>query len=151
MAHGAKEACERASPLNVYGSLAITYTETDRGPTHPFHVEIDKRNVVHILDGHNMPIVLSELDTVNDFKAYLDEKVRAATAFDYLSYCGEEDLLGHYLLNYDAATHCQVIAQKVKGKINGIMIGEGEWHDFVETDLYKNTKTKTAFPISGTS
>lgn len=142
VAHGTKEACERASPLNVYGSLAITYTETDGGSTHPFHVEIDKRNVVHILDGHNMPIVLRELDTVNDFKAYLDEKVRAATAFDYLSYCGEEDLLGHYLLNYDAATHRHVIGPKVKDKINGIMIGEGEWHDFVETDLYKNTKNE---------
>ena len=140
VAHGAKEACERASPLNVYGSLAITYTETDGGPTHPFHVEIDKRNVVHILDGHNMPIVLRELDTVSDFKAYLDEKARAATAFDYLSYCGEEDLLGHYLLNYDEATHRHVIGLKVKDKINGIMIGEGEWHDFVETDLYKNTR-----------
>ncbi len=142
VAHGAKEACERASPLNVYGSLAITYTETDGGPTHPFHVEIDKRNVVHILDGHNMQIVLRELDTVNDFKAYLDEKVRAAAAFDYLSYCGEEDLLGHYLLNYDAATQRHVIGPKVKGKINGVMIGEGEWHDFVETDLYKNTKNE---------
>ncbi|WP_428827715.1 SEC-C metal-binding domain-containing protein [Azonexus sp. IMCC34842] len=142
VAHGAKEACERASPLNVYGSLAVTYTETDGGPTHPFHVEIDKRNVVHILDGHNMPIVLRELDTVNDLKAYLDEKVRAASTFDYLSYCGEEDLLGHYLLNYDAATHRHVIGPKVKDKVNGIMVGEGEWHDFVASDLYKNTKNE---------
>ena len=139
VAHGAKEACERASPQNVYGSLAITYTETDGGPTEPFHIEIDKRNPVHILDSHNMPIVLRELDTVNDFAAYLDEKVRAASAFDYLSYCGEEDLLGYYLLNYDSTTKRHVIGPK-KGRVNGVMIGEGEWHDFVQTDLYKNTK-----------
>lgn len=50
VAHGAKDACERASPLNVYGSLAITYKMTYGWPTHPFHVEIDKHNVVHILD-----------------------------------------------------------------------------------------------------
>jgi hypothetical protein len=89
-----------------------------------------------------MPIVLRELDTVSDFKAYLDEKVRAAGTFDYLSYCGEEDLLGHYLLNYDAATQRHVIGPKDtdKRKGNGVMIGEGEWHDFVQTDLYKNTK-----------
>ncbi len=144
VAHGAKEACERASPQNVYGSLAITYTETDGGQTHPFHIEIDKRNPVHVLDSHNMPIVLQELDTVSDFSAYLDEKVRAAAAFDYLSYCGEEDLLGHYLLNYDAATQRHVIGPKGKdkGTINGVMIGEGEWHDFVQTDLYKNTKNE---------
>lgn len=139
VAHGAKEACERASPQNVYGSLAITYTETDGGPTGYFHIEIDKRNPVHILDSHNMPIVLRELDTVNDFAAYLDEKVRAASAFDYLSYCGEEDLLGHYLLNYDDMTKRHVIGPK-KDHVNGVMIGEGEWHDFVQTDLYKNTK-----------
>lgn len=140
VAHGAKEACERASPQNVYGSLAITYTETDGGPTHPFRIEIDKRNPVHILDSHNMPIVLRELDTVNDFSAYLDEKVRAAVAFDYLSYCGEEDLLGHYLLNYDAVTKRHVIGPKEDARVNGVMIGEGEWHDFVQTDVYKNTK-----------
>lgn len=139
VAHGAKDACERASPQNVYGSLAITYTETDGGPTEYFHIEIDKRHPVHILDSHNMPIVLRELDTVNDFAAYLDEKVRAASAFDYLSYCGEEDLLGHYLLNYDDITKRHVIGPK-KDRVNGVMIGEGEWHDFVQTDLYKNTK-----------
>ncbi len=139
VAHGAKEACERASPQNVYGSLAITCTETDGGPTEYFHIEIDKRNPVHILDSHNMPIVLRELDTVNDFAAYLDEKVRAASAFDHLSYCGEEDLLAHYLLNYDDMTKRHVIGPK-KDRVNGVMIGEGEWHDFVQTDLYKNTK-----------
>ena len=142
VAHGAKEACERASPQNVYGSLAITYTETDGGLTNPFHIDIDKRNPVHIFDSHNMPIVLRELDTVSDFSAYLDEKVRAASAFEYLSYCGEEDLLGHYLLNYDAATKRHVIGPKEKGQFNGVMIGEGEWHDFVRTDLYKNTKNE---------
>lgn len=142
VAHGAKEACERASPQNVYGSLAITYAETNGGPTQPFHIEIDKRNPVHVLDSHNMPIILRELDTVSDFKTYLDEKIRAAVAFDYLSYCGEEDLLGHYFLNYDTATKRHVIGPKEKGQINGVMIGEGEWHDFVQTDLYKNTKNE---------
>lgn len=144
VAHGAKEACERASPQNVYGSLAITYTETDGGPTHPFHIEIDRHNPVHVLDSHNMPIVLRELDTVSDFSAYLDEKVRAAAAFDCLSYCGEEDLLGHYLVNYDAATKRHVIGPKGKdgSKVNGVMIGEGEWRDFVQTGVYKNTKNE---------
>jgi len=144
VAHGAMTACERASPQNIYGSLAITYTETDGGPTHPFHIEIDRHNPVHILDSHNMPIVLGELDTVSDFSAYLNEKVRAAASFEYLSYCGEEDLLGHYLLNYDATKKRHIIGPKDKDKrcINGVMIGEGEWHDFIQTDVYKNTKNE---------
>ncbi|VGO09762.1 hypothetical protein AMB3_2162 [plant metagenome] len=142
VAHGAKEACERASPQNIYGSLAISYTEIDGGPTIPFHVQIDRHKPVHIFDSHNMHIVFRELDTVSDFSAYLNEKTRAATTFDYLSYCGEEDLLGHYLLNYDGATKRHVIGPRGDGwrNINGVLVGEGEWHDFVQTDLYKNTK-----------
>lgn len=87
-----------------------------------------------------MPIVLAELDTVSDFSTYLDEKLRAVTRFDFLTYCGEEDLLGHYLLNYDDASKSHVIGPKGKEEINGVMIGEGEWHGFIQTDLYKNTK-----------
>ena len=142
VAHGAKEACARASAQNVYGSLAITYMDTRGESTRPFHVEIDRRNPVHVLDSHNMPIVLCELNTVSDFKAYLDEKVRAATTFDYLSYCGEEDLLAHYLMNYDATTQRHVIGPKNESHFNGVMIGEGEWHDFVQSDLYRNTKNE---------
>jgi hypothetical protein len=126
IAHGAKEACERASPQNIYGSLAISYTETDGGPTSPFHIEIDRHNPVHVLDSHNMPIVLREMDTVSDFSAYLDEKVRAAASFDYLSYCGEEDLLGHYLLNYDAVAKRHVIGPKGKG-ILGAQNSQSVW------------------------
>lgn len=139
VAHGAKEACERASPENVYGSLAITYSESDGDSAAPFHVAIDKRCPVHILDSHNMPIVLSELDTVSDFASYLREKVRAISALDYLSYCGEEDLLGHYLLSYDDTTKQHFIGSK-KQEFTGVMIGEGEWLGFYQSEVYKNTK-----------
>jgi hypothetical protein len=122
------------------GSLAITYGVSDGGPTQPFHIEIDKRNPVHVLDSHNMPIVLAELDTVSGFSAYLDAKVSAIAKLDYLSYCGEEDLLAHYLLNYDQASKRHVIGLKHEENIDGVMIGEGEWHDFVKTDVYKNTE-----------
>ena len=86
-----------------------------------------------------MPIVLSELDTVFDFATYLLEKVRAASALDYLSYCGEEDLLGHYLLNYDDKTKRHVIGSTGEQPI-GVMIGEGEWRGFSQSEVYKNTK-----------
>ena len=133
-------ACKQASEKNIYGSLAITYVETDGGTTQPFHVEIDKRNPLHILDSHNLPIVLGELDTVSDFSTYLDEKVRAVKKFDNLMYCGEEDLLGHFLLNYDKVSKRHVIGPKGDNSFNCVMIGEGEWHDFIQTDIYQNTK-----------
>ena len=141
VAHGAKEACEQASAQNVYGSLAITYCETDGGSTHPFHIEIDKQNPIHIFDSHNVSIILSELDTVSDFSNYLDEKLRAIAKYDSLVYCGEEDLLGHYLFNYDNETKQHIIGTK-QDDVNCVMIGEGEWHDFINTDLYKNTKSE---------
>lgn len=141
IAHGALDACEKASEKNVYGSLAITYCESEGGSTQPFHVEIDKRNPVHIFDTHNLPIVLAELDTVQDFSNYLDAKLKAVEKFDSLTYCGEEDLLGHYLLNFDQTTKQHIIGTK-RDDINGVMIGEGEWHDFIETPVYKNTKNE---------
>lgn len=139
VAHGAKEACKRASNQNIYGSLAITYLDTDGGPTEPFHIEIDKRNPVHIFDSHNFSIILGELDTVSDFSNYLDEKLRAINKYDSLIYCGEEDLLGHYLLNFDESTKQHFIGTK-HDDVNNVMIGEGEWHDFIKTSLYQNTK-----------
>lgn len=140
VAHGAKEACESASPQNTYGSLGITYSKTEGGKTIPFHIEIDKSNPVHVFDSHNMPIVLSELDTVSDFSAYLDEKLNAIATFDHLTYCGEEDLLAHYLLNYDEKNKRHVIGPNAQDQFNSVMIGEGDWHHFVRTDLYTNTK-----------
>ncbi|MGM4903797.1 SEC-C metal-binding domain-containing protein [Tardiphaga sp. 866_E4_N2_1] len=139
VAHGAKEACERASPDNVYGSLAITYTDDSDAFSRPFHVGIDRTNPVHIFDSHNMPIVLGELDTVSDFSAYLDEKVRTVNRFRYLSYCGEEDLLAHYLATYDQSEKRHIIGPQKAG-FDGVMIGEGEWHDFVRSAVYKHTK-----------
>jgi hypothetical protein len=139
IAHGAKEACENASNANVYGSLAITYSENDGASPHPFMVEINKRNPVHIFDSHNLPIILGELDTVYDFASYLDAKLEAVAALDALNYCGEEDLLAHYYLNYDSATKRHLIGTK-DPTINCVMIGEGEWHDFIETETYRNTK-----------
>ena len=142
VAHGAKEACLQSSDQNVYGSLAITYGEMhDNQIITPFHIKLCKKNPVHIFDSHNLSIILSELDTVTDFSRYLDAKRRAIEKFDFLSYCGEEDLLGHYLTNYDKETKQHIIGVK-HDNVNCIMIGEGEWRDFISTDIYKNTKNE---------
>lgn len=139
VAHGAKDACKRSSDQNVYGSLAITYRELDKSAEHQsFHVDLDRQAPVHLFDSHNLPIILGELDTISDFSRYLDEKVRAIDRFNVLSYCGEEDLLGHYLLNFDEKANSHLIGSNEP--FSGVMIGEGEWHGFVQSDLYKNTK-----------
>ncbi len=139
VAHGAKEACERFSEANVYGSLGITYCHGDHAMPSPFMIDIDKSNPVHIFDSHNLPIILAELDTFYDFSRFLDTKIAAISELTFLSYCGEEDLLAHYFLNYDEIEKRYRIGSKDKN-INGVLIGEGEWKDFIELDIYKNKK-----------
>ena len=139
VAHGAKEACEKASNQNVYGSLAISYCKIGEELRLPFHIEIDKHNPVHIFDSHNISIILGELDTITDLSNYLDEKLRAINKFDELNYCGEEDLLGHYLINFDTKNKQHFIGTTEDG-FHSVMIGEGQWLDFINSDLYRNTK-----------
>jgi hypothetical protein len=139
VAHGADEACKNFSDSNVYGSLAVAYDEKDRSINFPFMVNLDRANPVHIFDSHNLPILFDELDTFYDLTAYLDAKVEAIRKFKFLMYCGEEDLLAHYFLNFDEQTDRHFIGTREEG-IGGVWIGEGEWKDFIEKDAYKNKK-----------
>lgn len=139
IAHGAKEACEKFCDANVYGSLGISYGNNADQLPFPFMIHIEKENPVHVFDSHNLPIIFSELDTFFDFSSYLDAKIKAITSYDLLSYCGEEDLLAHYFLNFDKSKNKHFIGT-LKKNINGLMIGEGEWKDFIKLDIYKNKK-----------
>lgn len=140
IAHGAKEACLRSSDDNVYGSLGITYSNDNKNfPEFPFMINIDKEKPVHIFDSHNLPIIFNELDTFFDFSSYLDAKLEAINNFQSLSYCGEEDLLANYFLNYDEANNKHFIGTKQKD-FNVLVVGEGEWKDFIKLDEYKSKK-----------
>ena len=140
IAHGAKDACERFSDRNIFGSLAIVYGPVDSELPFPFMIHIDKENPVHVFDSHNLPIIFEELDTFYDFSTYLDAKIAAIKLYDIITYCGEEDLLGHYFHNFDKSNNRHFIGVSDKD-INALMIGEGEWKDFIETDIYKNKKS----------
>jgi hypothetical protein len=139
VAHGAAEACQSFSDSNIYGSLAVAYGHSGAELPWPFFVELDRDHPVHVFDSHNLQIIMGELDTVFDLSSFLDEKIEAIKRYDCLMYCGEEDLLAHYLLNYDDASNRHVIGTK-DGDINCFMIGEGEWKDFVETAVYKRKR-----------
>jgi hypothetical protein len=140
VAHGALEACKQASDSNVYGSLAICYGQLrDEIPHFPFLVVLDKDQPVHVLDTHNLLILLKELDTVWDFSDYLNAKLNAINSLDVLMYCGEEDLLAHYFLTYDEEANRHFIGTK-DSSINFLMVGEGEWKDFECSAVYERTK-----------
>jgi hypothetical protein len=140
VAHGDKEACMRSSEKNVYGSIAVSYSnDSMRVSRSPFFVHLDKSQPIHLFDSHNLPIILSELDTFFDFSEFLEAKIAAINKYDILAYCGEEDLLANYFLNYDEDTDRHFIGTKADN-INGLFIGEGEWKDFTESDVYIRKK-----------
>lgn len=140
VAHGAKEACLRSSEKNVSGSLGISYSDdNEHEQQFPFWVQLDKNNPVHIFDSNNLQIIFSELDTFFDFTAFLDAKIAAIHKFECLMYCGEEDLLANYFLNYDEEYNRHYIGMN-ENNINALNIGEGEWKHFIETAVYKRKK-----------
>ena len=139
VAHGAKEACERSSSKNVYGSLGIIYEAETSAQSLPFIVPLERSDPVHLLDSHNLELILGELDTLYDLQAYLAEKERAIRCYKHLSYCGEEDLLANYLLGFDEISKTYKIGPK-NDAYDGLLIGEGEWCDFVGSGPYKRRK-----------
>jgi hypothetical protein len=139
VAHGAAEACRAFSDANVHGSLAVTYGKLGAELSWPFLVELDRDRPVHLLDSHNLEIILAELDTIFDLSVYLDAKIDAIHRYDCLAYCGEEDLLAHYFLTFDEATNRHFIGTR-DPDIKFFMIGEGEWKDFSRTAVYKRKK-----------
>jgi hypothetical protein len=139
VAHGADQACKSFSDANVYGSLAVNYGAISAEESLPFMIGLDKDRPVHVFDSHNLTVIFDELDTFFDFSSYLDAKIEAIQRFDSLMYCGEEDLLAHYLLNFDEAKNRHFIGTTREG-VNGLWIGEGEWKDFSESKIYKAKK-----------
>ncbi|MDT8375845.1 MAG: SEC-C metal-binding domain-containing protein [Mariprofundaceae bacterium] len=141
VAHGAMDACKSFAEENVYGSLAITYGEQMGDFPFPFFIDLDRDNPVHVFDSHNLPIVFSELDTFYDFTAYLDAKNAAIEKYHFLTYCGEEDLLAHYFMNFDTSNNRHFIGS-IDENIAGIFISEGEWKDFIDRSEYKARKAE---------
>lgn len=140
VAHGASEACKNASIHNITGSLGIGYCKTtDPKVNNPFMVYLDKADPVHVLDSHNLEIILNELDTVYDFTTYLTAKEKAIASLDGLLYCGEEDLLAHYFLNFDKESKQHYIGVKDKG-VNSVFVGEGEWQGLTAMPSYQRRK-----------
>jgi hypothetical protein len=139
VAHGAKEACEQFSSSNIYGSLGVTYETEPSGHSHAFIVSLDRSDPVHLLDSHNLELILGELDTVYDFQGYLAAKESAISRYKRLAYCGEEDLVAHYFLNFDPESKSYMIGPKEEA-YDFVMIGEGEWRDFVNSDAYRRRK-----------
>lgn len=143
VAHGAEEVCKSFSEENVFGSLAICYgsgSGISVLQNSPFFIRLEKQDPIHVLDSANVEVLLTELDAFSDFVAYIIEKEEAIRKYQVFAYCGEEDLLAHYFLNYDSDRKAYRIGDD-DPKIEVAIIGEGEWKDFEDAGHPKRRRT----------
>jgi hypothetical protein len=134
IAHGAEHACKEMSQDNINGSLAISYCDSKIFDK-PFCITLSRENPIHILDSFNIGIILQELDTICDFRWYLEEKENAIKKYSILAYCGEEDLLAHYFQHFDENNNKHYIGT-LDTSINGLLVEEGSWDEFKKSKQY---------------
>ena len=127
VAHGAAALCQ-SQATNISGSLAVIYS-SGSGAEQPCCIRLRNDDPIHVFDSNNLEIMLSEIDTFRDFAGFIEEKERAIRRHNWFGYCGEEDLLAHYLMNYDKHRKCY--------RIDTDMIKEGRWADFVKSGLQR--------------
>lgn len=137
VAHGAKESCLKFSNENINGSLAVHYGMFNEDIRFTFFINLSKEKPVHIFDSSNLEIILSELDTFCDFTNYITEKERVIKEKLFISYCGEEDLLAHYFMNFDQENQKHFIGQK---DCMGFVLDQGMWNEFIKSPAYKARK-----------
>jgi hypothetical protein len=129
--HDAARACREA--LGGSGSLMLhSDVVGDMHLERPFTIgQIDpSRGYVHVFDDTTLTIVMSTLDTISDFAAYLMKKERFLTREMSIAAAGEEELLAFYLKNMsDAGEHDFVI----KGDYDHVSLPEGLWDDFASS------------------
>ena len=61
-----------------------------------------EKGFIHVFDDGNLQILLTELDTVSDFVAYLNKKEQLFTSGKRVRATGEEDILAYYLTHTNA-------------------------------------------------
>lgn len=76
---------------------------------------------------------------MQDLLSYFNEKEEAIKKYKAIQHCGEQDLLAHYLDNFDEENHRHYIGEKYKHG-DGINIIEGFWEDFIKTGRYQRKK-----------
>lgn len=137
---GSSEACARYHGGQGTRSLRIS---TDTQPPLPFtigRVQPDKP-YVHVLDEFTLDAILHELDTVDDFVAYLRKKEQLLTQPNRIIVAtGEEQLLAIYLTNLNAEGDHDIVLPHDAMTADGIMFDEGFWEDMVRDPRYAAKK-----------
>ena len=133
VAHGASEKCR--AKHGGSGSLMMDSTligAPDTNLTKPFTIgQVDpSKGFVHVFDDTTLKIVMGKLDTITDFVQYLSRKERLMTSGVAVFAAGEEELLGHYLMDVNSDGEHDFI---IPPDGDALLIVEGIWEEFTES------------------
>lgn len=111
------------------------------------------KTFIHVFDDFSFPFVLNELDTLRDFVNYLEEKEIFIRKAKGVSYTGEEDLLYHYIRNYDERRrrHTFVNAPDRKIKETFCTFFEEDWNNLWSNPQYLSKKMQIELVMFGTA
>jgi len=132
VAHDASRACK--SVCGGSGSLMLDNTIV--GDVHvysrPFTIgRLDAvRGYVHVFDDTSLDIVMTTLDTISDFTAYLAKKEKFLTGERKVLAAGEEELLAVYLAKLNKSKEHDFV---IKESYDGVVFTEGHWKSFVSS------------------
>jgi hypothetical protein len=92
------------------------------------------KGYVHVLDDTSLNVVMTYLDTISDFVAYLTKKEKLLTSGIHVLAPGEEELLAQYVAKLnDEGEHDFVFPKDV----TGILFSEGKWAEFLSSGEHK--------------
>jgi hypothetical protein len=132
VAHGVS----RAFREKLGGSGSLMLDSRLNGDMHfahmPFTIgQIDiAKGYVHIFDDTTLDIVMTTLDTISDFTAYLTKKEKFLTGKITVHAAGEEELLSIYLRKLNASGEHDFV---IDGDYDHVSIDEGLWDEFVRS------------------
>lgn len=128
VAHDASRRCREV--LGGSGSLMLDSSLIGDGHLNrPFtigQINPDK-GYVHVFDDTTLDILMSTLDTISDFTAYLTKKEQFLTGNKVVSAAGEEELLAVYLSKMNSAGEHDFV---IEGDYDVLSFGEGFWEEF---------------------
>jgi hypothetical protein len=131
VAHDASRACREK--LGGSGSLMLDTNLV--GNVHlnvPFTIgQLDPaKGYVHVFDDTTLNIVMSTLDTITDFTAYLSKKEQFLTGDRIVMAAGEEELLAVYSRNMNVEGEHDFV---IEGEFDVLTFDEGFWKTFVNS------------------
>lgn len=99
---------------------------------------LDRNTIFHIFDEFTLSVILSELDSLDDFAHYLTEKEEVLEAGNDLVANGEEDILAHYLSTVENERHVILTEdEKLTKQTFSFLPG---WESYVKSEGYATKK-----------